>query len=290
MYQNWLDAQVNNTLSTLPTFIYAGYKNGEVSLLSSFSQQVFNVTDYGTVANDNKSDKNAIIATIAAAETNANRGIVFFPPGRFIANDADPQEAGVVADDPAEIIRISKSNIVLKGSGRGNEDTELYQKSHTTHPTMATNNWICPYLFLFWNGEDSANTFITNVTANATRETYTVQVASTTNITVGQWVELYVKNDDINFVNEELAPFSTSDFFEPANLQIVKDGVEVREIHKVVSKTANSITFKEPIHRTVNASYGWKINIFKALEEVGIQDLKYTGGFIWHHLHHKAPE
>ena len=289
-YQNWLDAQVNNTLSTLPTFSYAGYKNGEVSLPSYFSQHVYNVTDYGAVANDNKSDKNAIIATIAAAEANANGGIVFFPPGRFIVNDADPQEAGVVADDPAEIIRITKSNIVLKGSGRGNGGTELYQKSHTTHPNMATRDWSCPYLFLFWNGEDSANTFLTNVTGNAARETKTVQVSNTSNISVGQWVELYVKSTNTNFLAEELAPFSTSNFFQPENLNIVNNGVEVREIHKVVSKTSTSITFKEPIHRAVNADYGWKINNFKALEEVGIQDLKYTGGFIYKHIHHKAPE
>ena len=290
LYQNWVDAQVNNTTPTLPTFSYAGYHNGEISLPSSFSQQVYNVTDYGAVANDNKSDKQAIIATIAAAEANPNGGIVFFPPGRFIVHDTNPTESGVVADVSDEIIRISKSNIVLKGSGRGVNGTELYQKSHTTHPDMATKDYVCPYLFLFWNGEDSANTFITNVTGNSDRESHTVQVASTANITVGQWVELYVKNTATAFVNEELAPFSTSDFYQPANLKIVNDGVEVREFHKVVSKTANSITFKEPIHRAVNATYGWKINNFKALEEVGIQDLKYTGGFIWNHLHHQAPQ
>ena len=61
LYQNWVDAQVNNTTPTLPTFSYAGYHNGEISLPSSFSQQVYNVTDYGAVANDNKSDKNVAI-------------------------------------------------------------------------------------------------------------------------------------------------------------------------------------------------------------------------------------
>ena len=112
----------------------------------------------------------------------------------------------------------------------------MYQKSHTTHPDMATSDWLCPYLFLFWNGEDFVNTFITNVTANADRETFTVQVTSTTNVSVGQWVELYVKNTDAAFVAEELLPFSTADFFEPENLKIVNNGVEVREIHKVVEE------------------------------------------------------
>ena len=136
----------------------------------SFSQPIFNVTDYGAVANDNISDKEAIKAAIAAAESGSNGGIIFFPPGRFIVNDANPIESGVAADDPSEVIRISKSNIVIKGSGSGAGGTELFQKSHTTSPNMAIKNWSCPYLFLFWNGEDSANTFITEVTGNADRE------------------------------------------------------------------------------------------------------------------------
>lgn len=290
LFQNWLDAQANNTTPTLPTFSYAGYKYGEVGLPTSFSQPIFNVTDYGAVANDNISDKEAIKATIAAAEANSSGGIIFFPPGRFIVNDANPTVTGIAPDDPSEVIRISKNNIVLKGSGSGAGGTELFQKSHTTHPDMATKDWTCPYLFLFWNGEDSSNTFITNVTGNAERETYTLEVANTSNINVGQWIELYVKNNNPNFVNEELSPFSKTDFYQPENLKIVNNGVEVREIHKVVSKTTNTITFKEPIHRAVNATYDWKINNFKALKGVGIQDLKYTGGFIWKHIHHKAPE
>ena len=292
LYQNWVNAQTNNTTPILPTFSYAGYHNGETGLPTSFSQQVYDVTKspFNAVANDNKSDKEAIKAAIAAAEANSNGGVIFFPPGRFIVNDANPTETGVVADDPAEVIRISKSNIVLKGSGSGVNGTELYQKSHTTHPNMATSDWLCPYLFLFWNGEDSANSFITNVTGNANRESYTIQVANTNTIVVGQWIELYVKNNNSNFIAEELSPFSTSDFYQPEKLKIVKNGVEVREIHKIVSKTSNTITFKEPIHRTINASYNWKINNFKALEEVGIQDLKYTGGFTYKHIHHKAPE
>ena len=291
LYQNWVNAQTNNTTPTLPTFSFAGYHNGEVGLPPSFSQQIYDVTQspFNAVANDNKSDKEAIKAAIKAAEKNPNGGIIFFPPGRFIVNDSEPILSGVPADNPAEVIRISKSNIVIKGSGSGAGGTELYQKSHTTHPNMATKDWSCPYLFQFWNGEDSANSFITNVTANANRESYTIEVANTSNIAVGQWVELYVKNNNANFVAEELAPFSTSDFYQPNNLKIVNNGVEVREFHEIVSKTSTTITFKEPIHRAINASYNWQINNFKALEEVGIQDLKYTGGFIWKHIHHKAP-
>lgn len=282
LYQDWVDAQVNITEPILPTFSYAGYHNGEIGLPPTFMQTVFDVTSYGAIADDGNSDKAAIMATIAAAEAN-NGGVVFFPPGRFVVNDSS-------VDNPAEVIRISKSNIVIKGSGSGSGGTELYQKDNTTHPNMATKDWVCPYLFYFWNGEDSSNNFITNVTGNADRDTYSIEVADTSGISVGQWVELYIKDTSTALLNEELAPYTTADFFEPQNLKILKDGVQVREIHKVVSKNGNTITFKEPFHRAINSTYDWKINNFTALEEVGIQDLKYTGGFIWNHLHHQAPQ
>ncbi|WP_418603602.1 DUF4955 domain-containing protein [Hwangdonia sp.] len=283
LYQNWVDAQINNTEPLLPTFSYAGYHNGEVGLPASFTQPVFDVTDYGAVANDGISDKSAIMATIATAEASSNGGIVFFPPGKFIVNDGS-------VDDLSEVIRISKSNIVIKGSGSGVGGTELYQVDNTTHPDMATKDWVCPYLFQFWNGEDSVNNFITNVTGNANRETFSIEVADASSISVGQWVELYLKDTSPTLLAEELSPYTTSDLYEPSKLKIVNDGVQVREVHKVVSKNGNIITFKEPIHRTVDATYDWKINNFKAIEEVGIQDLKYTGGFVWNHIHHRAPQ
>ena len=31
LYQNWLDALINNTPPILPTFSFAGYKNGELN-------------------------------------------------------------------------------------------------------------------------------------------------------------------------------------------------------------------------------------------------------------------
>ncbi|MGB2128154.1 MAG: DUF4955 domain-containing protein [Flavicella sp.] len=285
LYQDWLDSQSNGSTSILPTFSYAGYKHGEEGVPFSFSQQVYDVTQspFNAIADDGISDKQAIMAAIAAAESNPNGGIVFFPPGRFDINDA-------TVDDTTEIIKITKSNIILKGSGSGAGGTELYQKDYTDHPDKATKSWACPYLIQFTNNEDSQNTFITDVVSDADRETYTVQVTSTSNITVGQWIELYVKNKDADLLAEELAPFTANDLYQPSSLKIVNDGVLIREIHKVVSKTENTITFKEPIHRAINASYNWKVNNFKALEAVGVQDLKYVGAYTYNFLHHRAPQ
>ena len=82
------------------------------------------------------------------------------------------------------------------------------------------------------------------------------------NISIGQWIELYIKDTSPALLTEELSPYTTADLYEPQNLKIVNDGVQVREIHKVVGKNGNSITFKEPIHREIDASFNWKINNF----------------------------
>ena len=298
LYQNWVTSQKNNTTPTLPTFSFAGYKNGEVSLPSSFTQQVYDVTQspYNAVPNDNISDKTAIMDAIADAEENPNGGVIFFPPGRFIVHDTDPVVSGIAADNAFELIQISKSNIVIKGSGSGVGGTELYQKSYTDTAAAdkTINDYVCPYLFQFWNNEDSANTEITTVTADAERDDYTVQVASTSEINIGQWVELYVKNNeksnDNAFVKSEIFPYPLDSLYDFNTLKMMTNGVEVREIHKVIGKTSNTITFKEPLHKEIESDYGWKINNFNAIEEVGIQDLKYTGGFDYIHLHHQAPQ
>lgn len=285
LYQNWVDAQENETEPILPTFSYAGYHHGEAGTPNSFTQTVFDVTDYGAVADDENSDKSAIMDAIAAAEANSNGGVVYFPSGRFIVNDAD-------VDDPAEVIEITKSNIVIKGSGSGPEGTELYQKNNTTSPTQATKDYTCPYLFLFKPdySDYKYDGVIANVTGNVTRETFSVEVDDISKLQEGQWIELGLKDKSTDLLEEELAPYSKNDLYNPNNLKIVKNGVEVKEFHKIKNITGNTITFYEPIHKTIDPQYNWQISEFTAIEEVGMQDLRYTGGFIWKHLHHQAPK
>ena len=110
LYQNWVDAEVNSTEPILPTFSYAGYRNGEIGIPSSFTQQVYDITQssYNAVVNDGISDKTAIMSAIAATEASGKGGIIFFPPGKFIVNDAS-------VDDSAEVIRINHFSLCTKG-------------------------------------------------------------------------------------------------------------------------------------------------------------------------------
>lgn len=71
----------NQATSMLPDFSYAGYQNGEQSFGAAYKNYpVFNILNYGAIANDGISDRTAIEAAIAAAKANGS-GIVFFHLG-----------------------------------------------------------------------------------------------------------------------------------------------------------------------------------------------------------------
>lgn len=278
LLKNWVTAQEKGTEPILPDFSFAGYHNGEIGLPTSFSQTIYDVTDiaYGAVASDGNSDKDAIIAAIAAAELNPNGGIVFFPVGEFHINEP-------TTDDIDEIIRISKSNVVLKGSGSGTSGTTLIQTSYT-NPTDPNQYWTCPYLIQF-KPTSTNRPHITTITANATRETYSVEVASTSGITVGQWVRLILSDNDSALIAEEFAPYAVV-----AAYTSIAAEVKTWEIHKVTAISGNIVTFLEPIHKSIDSNYDWSLESFPVIEEVGIQDLNYQGGMTTSFVHHSGWE
>lgn len=98
----------------LPNYSYAGYKLGEEAIPVS-NAPVYDVTDYGAIANDDLSDVDAVKAAITAAE-NSGGGVVFFPKGEFIVNATAGNDASIV---------IGGSHIVLKGSGSGQGGTVI---------------------------------------------------------------------------------------------------------------------------------------------------------------------
>lgn len=282
LFQDWVDAQVHNTEPILPNFSYAGYHYGErgLPLDNELPSQVFDVTQppFNAVPNDGISDKAAIKAAIAAAEANGG-GVVFFPPGRFIISDET---------DRNEVIFIRKSNIVIKGSGSGPGGTELYQKAYGEE-TQPGNDWTVPYIIQFRPTNRGVQKIAT-VTANAQRETFSVEVDDVSKMTVGQWVQLELTDNTPALVANELYPYSKDDLYQSHSASIVTEGVLVKELHKIKSISGLVVEFEEPLHKTIDAQYNWTINSYNTIEEVGMQDLKFTGGFTYKHLHHQAPQ
>jgi hypothetical protein len=269
----WLDYEAARRAGTEPEladFSYAGYHTGTRAIPSA-AWKVFNVTDFGAVANDDKSDKEAVIAAIRAAEANGS-GIIYFPPGRFRLNDeSDPHN---------QPIHIRSSNIVLRGSGSGEGGTELFFERHMD-PADPKKLWTCPYAIQIVG---KGNTRVASaVVADARRETFSVQVAQADNFQPGDWVELAYLDNSPAAVAAAVAPHAV----EPAWKTIINKGVEINEIHRIKAIDGATLTLMEPIHASVEVAKGWMVRKLEMLQEIGIEDLAFVGN--WHDdfVHHK---
>lgn len=272
LWADYVNARTNGTEPELPDFSYAGYHNGEDPIPTTFAYKVFDVTDYGAIPNDNVSDKNAFMQAIQAAEANGE-GVVYFPAGDFLINES--------TDDINQIITINKSKIVIRGAGSGSGGTKLIQNSYT-EPSNPSQMWTSPFLIQFVPASKSTSK-ISDVTANATRETFSVQLANASNVSVGQWVRLVLSDNDPDLVEEEFAPYDIDALYTGINTK-----VELKEVHQVAAVSGNTVTFKEPIHRTINSQYNWYLETFPRLEEVGVMDLSYQGGLNVTFVHHRS--
>lgn len=270
LWEDFVQAKKNGTEAILPDFSYAGYHRGEIGV-PDVKHKVFNVQDYGAVANDGKSDRQAIEQAVAAAIANQS-GVIFFPKGRYDLNTKGEELKSIV---------IEASNIVFRGEGAGKGGTLIFMNQDMP-PADPSKMWTCPPMFKFTGR--SKDKKIAHVTGDAGRGTFSVKVDDAKPIKPGTWVKLAVKNADPEFVKEEMAPYPIYEEWTKLN----EGGVIVNEYHEVDKVKGNTIFFKEPILRAVSAKYGWEIHSYGHGEEVGVEGIAFEGN--WHEdfVHHKS--
>jgi len=245
----------------LPDYSYAGYAMGETNIPPA-QGTIFNVMDFGAEPNDGESDRAAIELAIATAETNGG-GIIFFPPGVFRVSEVPGAANGIA---------VRGANIVLHGSGSGPGGTEIFMNENIDGKVM----------FGF-----SSPTYPiqnkTDITADASRETFSITVANASGLQPEMLVELYM-NSNTN-ANEEFL-----DGLEPWDLwsTTVTNGVFVRgERHRIKSVVGNEVTFYEPIHCNIIAAHNWKVRATAFVQGWGVEDIHFRGNWtdvFDHHL------
>ncbi len=104
------DASIGQCLQPVPDFSYAGYRNG-MQEIPAAEGQVIDVRDYGVVPDDGRDDSAALLKAMDAARQVNGPVVVQLPAGRVVLS---------------EILHIDRSDIVLRGQGRGEGGTELY--------------------------------------------------------------------------------------------------------------------------------------------------------------------
>ncbi|MFZ1742657.1 MAG: hypothetical protein WAT93_07375 [Pontixanthobacter sp.] len=94
----------------LPDFSYAGYGFG-VAAISDDAGTVVDVTDFGVIPDDGLDDSKAVLRALAVANAVEGRVTLRFPKGRT---------------QVTEVLRITRSDIILDGEGDNTGGSELY--------------------------------------------------------------------------------------------------------------------------------------------------------------------
>lgn len=256
---------------------YNGYITGGAQ--GSAIYKVYNIEDYGANGNDEISDRPALIKILKevmkCTEQSADKGktlryyiggnnanaIIYFPVGKYILRGGDDTET-------VETLRLTMGNIIFKGAGRNKTTIEMAVKNNEKNPDEM---WSTPNMLEFKHNSDL--TELTTVAGNAEKGTFSIEVASTSGINVGDWICVSLKNNDPALVAEELAPHATSSNWKELN----NNGVQIYDYHQVKHISGNTLTFYEPIMRKIEAKWGWKVNQYPHYENVGVEDLTFLG-------------
>nr|WP_294896706.1 DUF4955 domain-containing protein [uncultured Pedobacter sp.] len=264
--------KANPKTSILPDFSYVGYKNGEKPMnFKASSATYFDVTTFGAVANDDKSDKDAIVVAIAAATKNGG-GIVYFPKGRFIVQD--------IYDD-LNSIWVSNSNIVFKGNGSGKGGTELFMKV-PLQPKDTTKMWSTPPMFIF--GSKQAEKNVGKITADAKIGDFDIQLDQTGDLAKGDWVNLTMQSKDEASLKLDLGNYEVN----PEWKALVNGGVDLSMVLQIAKIKGNIVTLNQPLAYPINANLGWKVAKYIQIDEVGVEDIAFVGNWKTPFVHHRS--
>lgn len=296
--------------NVLLDFSYAGYKHGETAppdvmvyeaadgtcTTNLAGYTVYNIKDYQT---DGRTDREAFMAAVEAAagafaltndksayrtdrpKNNGVNAIIYFPPGRYVLHTEADNENDGSGSSPSKIIRIRGSNIIMKGAGRDQTTIIMEAPNLPKDPEI---KYSSPTMLEFKH--DSAPTRLTDVIADAPQGSFEVQVASASDISEGDWVCLWLKNNDSGLIAQEMAPYTAQSYMT----DIMDNGVQVIEYHQVKSVSGNTLTFHEPLMKTVESQWGWKIWNYPHYENIGIEDITFEGNAKENFDHHESWE
>jgi hypothetical protein len=244
----------------LNDYSFAGYHFSEKELPDLLGWNTISVTDYGAIPDDAGYDDAGIQAAIDAAETSNQPTVIFFPAGRYIVSSETTK---------TQPITINGSNIVLKGAGKSTGGTEIYADNFNDGKFGSGSPH---YRFMFIPANTNSNV-ITQVTAEIKKGDFEVQVSSTSNLSVGQYVDLYQRT--------------------PANLEanmpgltpnvnwgaIKNNGIRPYEKHLITKISGNKVTFKNPVQLNMPVSSTTVLRTYQTISEVGIEDILFTSGW-----------
>lgn len=264
-------------------FSYAGFMRSECAPpdASLTGYTIIDVTKYGAVPNDGKSDRTAFLNAITAAtgqnysidgngwivfnhkkEANA---IIYFPEGEYILHTEDDDVNGV-----SRSIQIRSGNLIIRGAGQ--DKTTLVMAS-PNQPKDPSKLYSSPDMIqIKHNSAHASFEPPVTLTADVIKGSHSVEVNTSAPLSDGMWICLYLKNNDPKLILDQVAPYTPESWWD-----IVKNGVEIIDYHQIKSIDGNIVTFYEPIMTDVPGKYSIEIRTFPHYENVGVEDLTFKG-------------
>ena len=274
LFQQFVVARKLGQRHTLPDYSYAGYRRSEraVPEVTAASHKAFDVTAFGAVADDGKSDRDAVLAALAAAHRHDGPAVVLFSPGTYLLSEK--------ADLGKPPIVINRSHIVLKGSGVAKTSLVFTESPLFGKPLIQIRS--SSGKSDYWRGDRMLPGKVVKQL-----DLFAVEVSDPSGMEPGMQVNL-------NARMIAQSP-STKEFFAPHE---VPKGIferhggkltDIFELHVIQSVVGNKVTFAEPIHLEV--PYHEEI-VIRALdntvEECGIEDLSLVGNYRHQFKHHSG--
>ena len=283
----WQNFEKGNADNVLLDFSYAGYHHAtkEPADVYTLGYTVYNVEDYGAVANDEKSDRAALeaIAKKIGRKTEAN-AIIYFPEGRFILHGPEDDTTDSSGKKASTAINLVMGHVIIKGAGR---DRTTLAMTAPMQPTNAKVLYSSPIMFSLRNNgvKDADLKIYANVTSTAKKNAMSLTVDDASKLHAGDWVCLHLLNADEKVVKAELNGLTVL-----PSMTNLKAGVEVVDYHQIKSVSGHTVTFEEPIMHAVNPAEGWVIREYRHYEEVGVEDLTFEGRSTEYFHHHQSWE
>ena len=270
LWQDYVRAAKAGDRSVLLDYSYAGYACGERDIPDA-DYRVYDVTDFGAVANDDKSDRQALVSAIAAAVASKQSAIVYFPEGRFIIRDSNSENSSIVIDG---------DNIVLRGAGSGKTTLAMSAPNQPLDHTL----WNTPELITFTRRSARADDklLLTKVCGEARKGSHKVDVASASHLFPGQRVLLKATCNEPEAVKAEVAPYSVESEWK----ELTQEGVKVTEYLQVLRVSGRTIEFKQPLMHDIDPSWGWTIHAYDCHTGCGVEDITFEGNFTMPFNHH----
>ncbi len=251
--------------SQLPNFSYAGYAFGEEELPIAKSARIFNVAEFGAIANDSISDFRAVQKAIDSAVVSGG-GVVLFSEGKYLINEQAGRKKGLV---------ITGDNVVL----RGVEGTILFMKEPLT-PEDPNKLWTTPAMIDF-HSEDNPMVIASELDKDIARGEYELTLTKTDGVSKGDIIRLSTEG---TFLNEQfLEGRKTRSIWNKIN----QSGARFLEYHEVVGVEGNVVKFKAPLTFSLAKNRPLDIHKVDLLQKCGVENIRFEGNFMEDFVHHK---